>query len=200
MAVHFDVQSPFNFSNYQYMIIFNTTGSRVTPSTNTLQTNWAGYSFALMALGNGGAAYAEPVQFIHNQNPHIPPAWLPLHTTPQQFSFNPNSNGTGTEFSMLAQKVIFKGVSPSPSASPSNVWTFNAFTTQASVGGGGTWTFQDSLGPGGPVDPQFVSPTLCMTEQFDNTYYAYYSPQDPAAQIVSVEISNNPAAGPSPCP
>lgn len=204
IAVHFDVEAPFNFSNYQYMIVFNTTGSGVTPSTDTLQTNWAGYSFALLALGVGGTTYAEPVQLLHNQNPHVPPAWLVLHPTPQQFSFNPNSNGSGTEFSMLAQKLIFKGIStpgpsPSPSATPPSIWTFNAFTTQASVGGGGTWTFIDSLGPGGPVDPQFVSPKLCMTEPFDNTYTAYFTPSDPSAQIVSVEISNNPIR-PTPCP
>lgn len=204
MAVHFDVESPFNFSSYQYMIVFNTTGTGVTPSTDTLQTNWAGYSFALLALGNGGTAYAEPVQFIHNQNPHIPPAWFKLGTVPQQFSFNPNSNGNGTEFSMLAQRSIFKGASPSPSPSPSStppsIWSFNAFTTQASVGGGGTWTFVDSLGSGGPIDPQFVSPKLCMTEPFDNTYYALdNSISDPAAQIVSVELSNNPVK-PTPCP
>jgi hypothetical protein len=193
MAIHFDVAAPFNFSNYQYMIVFNTTGTGTTPSTDTLQTNWAGYSFALIALGRGGAAYAEAVQFIPNKNPHIPPGWLPLGTTPQQFSFNSNSNGTGTEFSMLAQRTIFKGIaspSPSPSATPPNVWAFNAFSTQAS--NGGTWTFLDSLGPGGPIDPQFVSPKLCMLEPFDNTYYAYYTTSDPADQIVSVEISNNP--------
>jgi hypothetical protein len=182
------------------MIVFNTTGSGVTPSTDTLQTNWAGYSFALIALGTGVNTYAEPVQFVLSKNPHQPPSWLRLGTTPQQFSFNPDSNGTGTEFSMLAQRSIFKGIaspSPSPSASPSNIWTFNAFTTQAT--NGGTWTFEDSLGPGGPIDPQFVSPRLCMTEVFDNTYYAFYTTTDPADQIVSVELSNNPVS-PTPCP
>jgi len=200
MAIHFDVQSQFNFSNYQYMIVFDTTGDGKTPSTDTVQTNWAGYSFALIALGNGITAYAEPVQLVHNSNPHIAPAWLKLGTTPAQFSFNPDSNGQGTEFSILAQRAIFKGIaspSPSPSASPSTLWTFNAFTTQAQ--NGGQWYFLDSLGPGGPVDPQFVSPKLCMTEVFDQTFYAYYTPSDPAAQIVSVEISNNPPS-PSPCP
>ena len=64
IAIHFDVESPFNFSNYQYMIVFNTTGTGVTPSTDTVQTNWAGYSFALVALGIGGTTYAEAVQLL----------------------------------------------------------------------------------------------------------------------------------------
>jgi hypothetical protein len=177
------------------MIVFNTTGSRVTPSTQTVQTNWAGYSFGLIALGNGINTYAEVVDFVHNANPHIPPSWLKLGTTPQQFSFNPDSNGQGTEFSMLAQKAIFKGIaspSPSPSASPSNLWTFNAFVTQAT--NGGSWEFYDSMGAGGPNPPEFVSPTLNMDTCFDNTYYAIYNTTSPSAQILSVELSNNPVA------
>ncbi len=199
MAAYFDVSSPFNFSNYQYMFVFNTTGSGVTPSTQTLQTNWAGYSYALMALGTGGTVFAKPVEFVRNANPHISPAWLPLGTTPAQFSFNPDSNGSGTEFSMLFQQSIFKGIaSPAPTSGPADTWTFNAFVTQASSQG--QWLFYDSMGAGGPTLPEFVSPSLCITEPFDNTYYAIYSQgQDPSAQIVSVELANNPAH-PSPCP
>lgn len=200
LAIHFDVASPFNFSNYRYMVVFNTSGSGVTPSTDTLQTNWAGYMFSAVALGNGVASSAEAVQFVQNKNPHIPPNWLTLGTTPQTFTYNLDSNGSGTEFSILALKSIFVGISspspsPSPSASPSENWKFNAFTTQA--GNQGTWYFYDSLGPGGPIDPQFVSPTLNMLTCFDNTYYAIDTQvPDPAAQIVSIEISNNPKSAP----
>ena len=153
------------------MIVFNTTGSGVTPSTDTLQTNWAGYSFALIALGNGVSSYAEPIQFVRsNQNPHIPPSWLRLGTTPQTFSYNLDANGTGSEFSILVKKSVFTGIATPSPAPTSDVWTFNAFTTQANSQG--TWQFFDSMGAGGPIDPQFVSPKLCMLEQFDNTYYA----------------------------
>lgn len=186
------------------MFVFNTTGSGVTPSTNTLQTNWAGYSYALIALGSGGVALAKPIQFVRNANPHISPAWLPLGSTPQQFSFNSNTNGSGTEFSMLFQQVIF--ASPTPGPGPGTprpyapTWTFNAFVTQASSQG--TWLFLDSMGAGGPSPngPQFVSPSLCITEPFDQTFYANYSGvQDPSAQIMTVEIANNPVH-PTPCP
>ncbi len=182
------------------MFVLNTTGSGVTPSTDTIQTNWNGYSFALIALGNGFSSYAEPVALIHNSNPHIAPAWLRLGTTPQTFSYNLNNNGTGTEFSILAQRKIFNynaspSPSPSPSSSPSSLWTFNAFVAQAQPGG--QWYFLDSMGAGGPTDPQFVSPILDMNQCFDNTYYALDSQiQDPASQIVTVEIANNPAQNP----
>jgi hypothetical protein len=199
MAVFFNVAAPFNFSSYQYMLVWNTTGSGVTPSTDTVQTNWAGYSYAMVARGNGISSYAQAVQFRRSTtNPHIPPVWFPIGTTPQNFSYNLDANGTGTEFSILAQRRIFISPGPSPSPSPSNVWTFNAFVTQAN--GSGQWGFVDSLGAGGPTDPQFVSPKLCMTEPFDNTYYPQvYVPPDPASQISTIEIANNPVA-PTACP
>ncbi len=207
MSIFFDVQAPFNFSQYQYMIVFNTSGSGITPSTDAVRTNWAGYSVALIALGSALGSYAKYMQFVPSLNPHQPPGWFFPGTTPRQFSFNLNNNGTGTEFSLLVQKSILRGFStpgptptpgPSPTPTPPNVWTFNAFTTQASRNG--TWQFSDSMGAGGPLDPQYISPRLCMTDPFDNTYTAIDNQvTDPAAQIVTIQIANNPPS-PSPCP
>ena len=195
-TVFFDTSGPFNFSQYQYMIVFNTTGSGATPSTDTLQTNWAGYSYALIALGNGVATFAEPVRYVRsNQNPHVPPYPQQLGSTPQQFSYNLNQNGTGSEFSILVQKRVLSATpepSSTPTPAPSNAWKFNAFVTAPSQG---NLVFADSMGAGGPIDPQWNSPTLCMTEPFDTTFYALDpNISDPAAAIVSIEIANNPAA------
>jgi hypothetical protein len=203
IAFFFNTEAAFNFSQYQYMIVLNTSGSRVTPSTDTWQTNWAGYVFDLIATGNGIESSAKPYYLQHNSNPHIAPGWYFLGTTPQLFSYNLNDNGTGTEFSILAQRRIFDynpSPSPSPSSTPSNLWTFNAFVAVAQSGGG-NWYFYDSMGAGGPTDPQYASPSLCMTEPFDQTFFPQgtFAPGDPAAQIVSIEIANNPIS-PSPCP
>src|ERR1700677_945029 len=35
IAVFYSVESPFNFSNYQYIVVLNTSGNGVTPSTQT---------------------------------------------------------------------------------------------------------------------------------------------------------------------
>jgi hypothetical protein len=78
MAVFFTVGAAFNFTNYQYMVVFNTTGSGVTPSTDTLQTNWRGYSYAVVARGNGIESYAAALKFQPSSNPHIPPATYQL--------------------------------------------------------------------------------------------------------------------------
>jgi hypothetical protein len=199
IAFFFNVASPFNFGQYQYMIVLNTSGSGVTPSTDTVQTNWAGYVFDLVAAGNGISSWAKPYYLEHGSNPHAPPGWYPLGTTPQTFSYNLNGNGTGTVFEILAKRVLFDynpSPSPSPSSSPSNAWTFNAFVAQAQPGG--NWTFYDSMGAGGPIDPQFVccQPPLNMAQCFDNTYYASYQAGDPTAQITTIEIANNPLENP----
>lgn len=207
-AFFFNVAAPFNFSNYEYMIVLNTTGDGITPSTDTYQTNWAGYNFALVARGNGLSSLAQFVQLIPTKNGKGPPGWVVLGTNPQLFSYNLNDNGTGTEFSLLVKDSVFAGIaSPSPSPSPSTSptptppsrYTFNAFTTQPDASQG-TWRFVDSMGAGGPIDPQYVSPVLCMGETFDTVFQSRgFVPQDPAAQIVSVEIANNPIR-PKPCP
>jgi hypothetical protein len=195
----FDTMAPFNFSNYQYMFVVNTSGSGLTPSTDAVQTNWAGYSFALVARGNGISSFAQFVQLVPAKIGKGPPGWVVLGTAPQLFSYNLNSNGTGTEFSLLVSHSVFDGIaSPSPGASatptPASQWKFNAFTTQQGPSQG-NWYFLDSMGAGGPVDPQYVSPTLCVTEPFDQTFYPVsgFQPPDPSSQIASVEIANNPA-------
>jgi hypothetical protein len=194
MAVIFDTAAAFNFTSYQYMVVLNTNGNGATPSTQTWQTNWDGYSFELVALGNGLSSYAQPFYLARNANPHISPQRYPLITTPQTFSYNLNNNGSGTEFELLAKVSLFN-YNPSPSPSPpSKLWTFNAFVTQANPSG--QWLFYDSMGAGGPIPPEYVSPVLDMTQCFDNTYFpqGQYTPTDPSGQITSVEIANNPVS------
>ena len=148
MSVFFDVAQPFNFSNYQYWIVFNTSGNGLTPGTQPFLNNWAAYSEAIEVAGNGGSAFARAVQFVKNpSNPHIPPAFLTLYTTPQQLQFNVNSNGSGTEFNVIFQRSIFLGPLASPAPLAAN-WLFNGFTTQASVQN--NLVFVDSMGAGGP--------------------------------------------------
>lgn len=202
MAILFDVAAPFNFQNYQYWIIFNTTGNGLTPDTRPFVNNWAAYSTGIEVYGSGGTTSARAGQFLKNSNPAIPPTFLPFSTPPQLFQYNANSNGTGTEFSIIFSREIFTSFnSPSPAPTGTTtpppfarVWTFNAFATQANTQG--QFVFVDSMGPGGPVDPQYVccNPTVNITQKFDSTYYALSSALqiDPPAQIESVTLGNNP--------
>jgi hypothetical protein len=206
MVVKFDVAGAFNFSSYGYWVVFNTTGNGLTPLTNAQQTNWKAYSSATLAGGGAGATFAGAGQFLKNSNPVIPPTFIHLITTPQQFQYTPNNNGTNTELQITFQRSIFNPINPTASPSPppvSNIWLFNAFTTQASIQN--QLLFLDSMGSGGAIDTTFVSPRLDINTCFDQVVFKQQDinpPSDPAAQIVSVEIANNPSPGPhsSPCP
>jgi hypothetical protein len=210
MVVKFDVAAPFNFANYQYWVVFNTTGNGQTPSTMPFNNNYAGYSGGIAVGGSNGGTYANAYQWIKNSNPNLPPALLKLGTTAQQLQYTADSNGTGTEFTVLFQRQILASIvgtptpapttTPSPGTTPtptplpfSSNWTFNAFVTQGNLQG--QPIFVDSMGAGGPVNPQYVccSPPLVITQNSDNVYYALFSggQLDPTAQIVSIEIGNN---------
>lgn len=201
MSITFDVVGTMDFSQFSYLVVFNTSGNGQCPGTNTLQSNWAGWSFAIIAgpAGPFGTS-AGPVQFIRsNVNQHIPPAFHPLGTTPALFQYNPNSNGSGSEFTVIFSRSIFTQApvpSPAPSSSPvANTWLFNAFTA---TGTGGSMQFADSLGAGGPNPngPQWPcgQNPLHTRQAFDNTYTALYTGAqiNQSAQITTITIGNNP--------
>jgi hypothetical protein len=203
MSVKFDVAGTFNFSSYQYWLVFDPTGDGKTPSTYPARDGWNGYWNAIEVSGTQGATSASVWQFVRSPGNPIPyPQRLPP-VSAQQLQYFSNSNGSGSEFTVVfARSLFFNRVNPSPSPSPLPlVWTYNAFTTQGSFP---QQIFVDSMGAGGAVDPQYVSPALDTRTCFDQPFYSRYGGQlpDPNAQIASVEIANNPSPAPSisPCP
>lgn len=211
MVVKFDVAAPFDFSTYQYWIVFNTSGNGLSPDTNPTRNNWAAYSDAIEIGGAaaGGGTYANAIQFIKNPtNPAIPPHFQPLGTAGSQLQYVANSNGTGTEFTVTFQRAIFKaqatptpGPTPTPTGSPppyAKNWTFNAFVTQAN--NQNELIFVNSMGVGGPTDTTWVSPVLPICTNFDQVVSALFGgDQIPEpAQLVTVELANN--GSNVPCP
>jgi hypothetical protein len=217
-SVKFDVAAPFNFSNYRYIVVFNTTENGLTPLTKPWQNNWAAYSYSIEVGGNEAGTFASVNVYQRSlgcpPNCSQPPAYIHIGTTPTQFQYQPNSNGSGTEFTIIFQPLIFTAfASPSPSPGSSAtpppvkpIWTFNAFTAEPNVDA--QLVFQDSLGTYGPTDQTFVSPNLNISQScgFDQVIFAGYDSyqMDQAARIISVEIANNPAlpkppATPAPC-
>ncbi|HTA38754.1 MAG TPA: hypothetical protein VK760_06740 [Candidatus Acidoferrales bacterium] len=198
MSVKFDVAAPMNFTADSYVIAFNTTGASPVPNTNVISNGYAGYSYEIVVSGNAGGAYANAYEFYRTpgMGPNSLPSRQPIYPTGRQLQLAVNSNGLGTEFTVTFARVIFSGIQPTGNATPPPVagtWAFNAFTGQPDVTA--TWTYVDSMGAGGPNDPQWESiPPLDVTQPFD-TYYAglYQTPlTDQSAQIVSVEIANSP--------
>jgi hypothetical protein len=209
MVVKFDVAEPFDFSTYQYWVVFNTSGNGLSPDTNPVRNNWAAFSDGIQVGGSGGGTFANAFQFIKNPtNPAIPPHFQPLFVGPSQMQYVANSNGSGTEFTVTFQRGIFKniasptpGPTPTPTGSPApyaKTWTFNAFVTQANAQN--QLVFVNSMGVGGPTDTTWVSPPLPICTNFDNPVFALsgYGQIPGPAQIVSVEIANN--GSNVPCP
>jgi hypothetical protein len=203
MSVKFDVAANFEFSQYRYFIIFNTSGNGLTPLTNPQQNNWKAYSYAIEVGGVGGGTFAGAYEYVRSACcPRSTPYYQYLPTTPSQLQYIPNSNGTGTEFTVIFQPRIFNGI-PFAGVSPPPLnpnWLINAFTAMPNTNA--VLQPLDSLGVGGGGDTTYQSPTYNIYQKggFDQVVYALDGnpPSDPAAQIVSIEVANNP--GPSPAP
>jgi hypothetical protein len=184
MSVKFDVAAPFDFSRYRYFVAFNTSGNGQTPEVHPQQSNWTGFSYALEVGGAGESASAAAWEYVRSSAcPTCIPSFVALPTAPSQLQYEPNSNGKNTEFAVLFQTAIFKG---SATSAP---WLLNAFTARSSENA--PTEFLDSLGG---KNSSYVSPGFDIGTRFDRTVYALKSGFriDPAADIVSIEIANNP--------
>lgn len=212
MSVKFTVQSQFNFSTYDYIIVFNTTGNGLTPLPNGgAQANYTSFSDAIVVSGSaGGGVTAVPVQFVRSTGTSLPPAVLGLVVAPQFYNFTANSNQLGTQFQFSFKREIFNQlVTPTPTGSPTTspttsptpgiapIWKFNCFVTQTGSvggtfgGGSGNYTPVDSLGIGGAQDTSFSSPNLNTNTTFDIVQNALgNTAPDGSSTIVSCEIAN----------
>jgi hypothetical protein len=194
MSITFDVAGQLDFSDYQYWVVFNTTGTNgQTPTTIPWNNNWAGYSFAIEVGGAAGVGTdANVYQFVRSSKASgAQPSPLPVQTTPTLLQYNPDSNGAGTQFTVVFSRSLFRGILATP-APIGQIWLFNAFTTQANAQN--EMQFVDSLGRGGITDPQWPSPQLDVSEAFDTTFTALNSGNQiaPSAQITQITLGNNP--------
>jgi hypothetical protein len=182
MRIAFTVAAPLNFAKYRYRIVFNTTGNGLTPaapSNTSGNGTLAAYSYTLEVGGNAAGTLGA-WEYLRPPNcPTCDPAYIQLLTTPSQLSYVGNSDGAGTEFTILLQRSIFTNAAAT--------WLFNAFTVQSKSG-----ATVDSMGSCATC---FVSPQLPVAEAFQDTVAAKpprTGVSDPAARIVSVQIANAP--------
>lgn len=130
MSVKFRVQSGFNFSGNSYAIVFNTSGSNVTPLPTGTQTNWAGYSLAIVVGGAGGNVTPFAFSYFRPNNTTQAPVLYPIGATPQQLTWMPNSNGQGTEFTIIFATIISQfNISATPTPSPTPTTSASASPT-----------------------------------------------------------------------
>jgi hypothetical protein len=196
MSVKFNVQTGFNFSADSYAVVFNTSGSGVTPLPVTQANNYAGYSIAIVVGGVNGAIQATAYYYYRPNNTTQIPVLYPINPTPQQLILTLNGNGQSNQFIVTFDTIIASfnvTTSPTPSSSPTptatatssaspspsptssgivvaNNWNFNFFVLQGQATPGesqGALTIIDSLGAGGPNDQTYTSQTLDISTPFD---------------------------------
>ncbi len=131
MQVKFRVNQPFNFTNYSYVVVFNTSSDGTTPRANGTQTAYSGYSFAIVVSAIGNSVSAMPY-FFFRTNVNSAPILLPVNAVAGQLQFNSNSNGQNTEFTVLFNRVLasaYTTPSPGATATPTTSPTASATPT-----------------------------------------------------------------------
>jgi hypothetical protein len=196
MQVKFTTAAPMDFTNVQYVIMFNTSTQGGEPYANGFLNNFANYSFAIVVGGNGTLSQVQVIQYVRSPGAGggtiATPQSIPY--TPQQLQFNLNSNGQNTQFTVTFDRRLFNGIvaTPTPVAGANpNLWFVNWFTTN------GAGQPIDAPGIGGPQDTSFTfgAPGIDVSTSFDLQWVAAAGwPQvnPPSAKIAGGEVINSP--------
>ena len=132
MLLRFRVQGVFDFSNYSYAIVFNTSGQGGTPYANTFLAGFSNYSFGWFVGGAYGTVQSPPVlvQYYLTPGSTTTVGTQQIVVPLQQATLTLNSNGQNSEFTLLFTRTLLDRPpigqatptptpSPSPSPSPS---------------------------------------------------------------------------------
>jgi len=197
MLIRFRVAGPLDFTNVQYLMVFNTSGNQVEPYPQANLTGFLNYNFALVV---GGTQYtSQPLLFQYYLAPGTTSGIQLFRITipPQLINYVADSGGNptgGGEFTINFDRSLLYGVNPSGSptpvpASPTPTPTAAASATptagatlnpnvQPTTAAQQVWAINfittapngvpiDSMGIGGPTDTTF-SYTVPTTQSVDN--------------------------------
>jgi hypothetical protein len=133
MLIRYRVQAPFDFTDYSYAIVFNTSGQGGTPYANTqFQGGFLNYSFGWFVGGAFGTVQSPPVLLQYYLTPgSTTNVGTQAIVVPLQFAtLTLNSNGQNTEFTLLFARSLLDRPpigqatpSPTPSAVPTSTVT-----------------------------------------------------------------------------
>ncbi|HEY5258770.1 MAG TPA: hypothetical protein VIJ12_10390 [Candidatus Baltobacteraceae bacterium] len=179
MQIKFRVQAPFDFSNYRYVIVFNTSGTGTAPYANGANTNYLNYSFEFIVGGTGGVLGGPALYEFYNQTVgggHTVPQPVQIPYSPgTQLIFNPNSNGQNTEFSIIFDRALLYGIpltpSPAPTTAPTQGVTPTPVPTTTPI-------------PGTP-GPQPTTATQSIW------YYNFFTAQQNGTQLIPLDALGN---------
>jgi hypothetical protein len=125
MLIRYTVQGTFDFTDYSYAIVFNTSGNGGTPYANTqFNGGFLNYSFAWFVGGKFGTVQSPPVLLQYYLTPGsttnvgTQQIVVPLNLA----TLTLNSNGQNSQFTLLFTRSLFDRPpigSPTPSPVPS---------------------------------------------------------------------------------
>jgi hypothetical protein len=151
MEIKFNTAGPMDFTNVNYMVVFNTSGTGGEPYANALATTFCNYSFAFAVGPSYGTANAALFQIFVPPG-SVKPAFNQVTLNPGTTSFVPNTNQQNTQFELIFARSQFNlpapvngfsnpcataTAAPSASATPNanpttsaqSTWYINFFTT-----------------------------------------------------------------------
>jgi hypothetical protein len=205
MFIRFRTLGTLDFVNLRYIAVFNTSGNGQAPLATSINS-FANYSFELIFGGTnvGGASY-QVIQVVVNgtsSNGGYSQLQVPILT---QFvtNFNPNSNGTGNEFTFTFNRFLLTPIStPAPTAVPtgatpapgpfpgvSTLWDLNFFSTDAQGNP------IDAISNQGIQDVSFndmVVTTAISDQVFNKPSPPPIQVANAAAQVMAIEVINTP--------
>jgi len=199
MFIRFQTVGPQDFTTYQYVIVFNTTGNGQEPYPQAILTGFQNYSFAFV-IGGPTGAIAQPTLLQYYLAPGSSSGiqTIPVQFASQNVQVTPNTGpGSYGEFTLKFDRLLLYGrpgltpppvvpsSSPAPTATPSGAPTPSASTTPAPIVGPTTmpqvnWTINlittdsqgrpiDSLGLFGNNDTTFGPLSIDTTAAVDKS-------------------------------
>ena len=214
MSIRFRTLGPLNFNNLYYVIVFNTSGNGQEPYTAAF-ASYTNYSFALVFGGTAvsGASYQLLQVISTGSSAGFTTRSVPINPS-YVSNFNPNSDGTGNEFTFIFNRNLLLTVpNPTSSASPSPVPSATASPTPApgatptiSPGTSTLWAMNffstdtnfnpiDAIANNGINDVSFTY-LVDTTTSFDKPVNKPLPPpvqvSNQSAQIIAVEVINSP--------
>ncbi len=213
MLIRFRTAGPFKFDKYDYSIVINTCGGG-TPYPNVYATTFLNYTFSFdIGTTRFAAATNFPVLVQYLLRPGTSNQLNPTNVTiqPTEYTFNPNSNGQGNEFTLTFPRGLLAdplGTSALPCNNPllpggtattapsvlpttqaQSRWAFNFFVVDPV-----SQRALDSLGVGGPTDNTYtgavVDTTTTNVKLANKQPTISGGPSDSSAQLASGEIDN----------
>lgn len=204
MFIRFRTAQTLDFVNLHYIVVFNTSGNGQ-PVLATSINSFANYSFELIFGGTnvGGASY-QVLQVVANgtsANGGYQQLQVPI-LTQYVTNFNPNSDGTGNEFTFTFNRLLLTplvtpapgatlapGAPPTTSPGISTLWDLNFFSTDAQGNP------IDAISNNGVQDVSFncmVTTTAASDQVFTKPSPPPIQVANQAAQVMQIEVINTP--------